>query len=231
MLAEVAGRGGEVGSDNNAGETHKYARFSVSVMNKRLESLLPSSHCWKGASRKIPKRLRATSRRRMNDSGGGREARESSETMRDAALIFPACFSPSLPFPCLLREDDAGDRAFGLRRLVRQIAIATASLITGSRVLDATFHPRVPRRTEGSHASGTPGMVVTRSAHSCPAISDRAVSCRTCSLTLDTVRSIQRDFSIARTDGHVPPRAGSLAGGVRSSLLPLLREQWIISDV
>jgi len=114
----------------------------------------------------------------------GVEARESWETMRDAALIFPACctpfspsFSLSLPSACSVFSV-VGDRAFGLRRLVRQIAIATASLITGSRVLGATFHPRVPRGTEGSHASGTPGTVVTMSsgtAHSCPAISGRAV--------------------------------------------------------
>jgi len=127
----------------------------------------------------------------MNDSGG-RSARIFGDnegcrinipTMLHPFLSLSLSLSLSLCLFRVLRDDDDdgdddGDRAFGPRRLVRQIAIATASLIIGSRVLGATFHPRVPRRTEGLHASGTPGTVVTNSsgiAHSCPAISGRAV--------------------------------------------------------
>lgn len=151
-------------------------------------------------------RLRGTYRREMDDSIGRREAREFSKTMRDVALIFSAACRVSVPVSlspvplsrsCTLVPRDARKAAFRRRRLVRQIAIATASLITGFCVL-ARRPPRPrPRRTERFAREPTLGTVVTVVHRYCPLTPGRspaAMSCRTYSLTLDTVPSIQRHF-------------------------------------
>lgn len=97
------------------------------------------------------KRLRGTSRRRMDDSTGSREARESSETMRDAALIFPACrtflslyLPPSLFLfllslfsttaelaPAAARAPDCDRNSFVNYRILRQTENLHASLPSG----------------------------------------------------------------------------------------------------
>lgn len=112
-------------------------------------------------------------------------------------LFFLFLLSRFLFTPCSPRRDGA----FALRRLVRQIAIATASLITGFCVLAPRLpRPRPHRRAARKICTRTyprdgrddrPPVLPTHARM----ISGPAMSCRIYSLTLDTVPSIQRHFS------------------------------------